>query len=185
MKYLILINQIKFKMKNRLRLACCLLLLSYLKLNACAIFIANDGKNVWVGNNEDGNPETKYRLWFYPAHNNNYGHVIWTELYIGKLFYGLAYMIPQGGLNEHGLFADYTAIDKVPAVKDPNKKNKKGDISRLLLQKCKTVKEALALINQYNLINLTGAQLMMAMHLEIMQSYTEAISLLKQVKISH
>jgi hypothetical protein len=53
--------------------------------NACTIFIANDGKNVWIGNNEDEVQSTKYRIWFYPAQKGNYGYAIWTDLNI-KLF---------------------------------------------------------------------------------------------------
>ena len=85
-------------------------------------FMANDGQNVWVGNNEDENFSTKYRMWYYPANKESFGYMIWTELSIGKLFYGLMYKNPQGGLNEYGLFMDYTAIDDTPVTNDPNKK---------------------------------------------------------------
>ena len=88
--------------------------------------MANDGQNVWVGNNEDENFSTKYRMWYYPANKESFGYMIWTELSIGKLFYGLMYKNPQGGLNEYGLFMDYTAIDDTPVTNDPNKKIVKG-----------------------------------------------------------
>ena len=64
--------------------------------NACTIFMANDGQNVWVGNNEDEIFSTKYRMWYYPAKKENFGYMIWTELSIGKLFYSIMYKNPQG-----------------------------------------------------------------------------------------
>jgi hypothetical protein len=131
---------------------------------ACSIFLANDGKNVWVGNNEDGTSDINYRLWFYPSTKKHYSYVIWTELLKGKMkaLNGLMYLLPQGGLNEFGLFMDYTAIDKIEAEVKPGKKNTKKEVVTKLLQTCKTVEEALAYIQQYNLIKLTSAQLFIA-----------------------
>jgi hypothetical protein len=131
---------------------------------ACSIFLANDGENVWVGNNEDGTSNINYRLWFYPSTKKQFAYVIWTELLKGnmKVFNGKMYLFPQGGLNEFGLFMDYTAIDKMDAEVKPNKKNTKKEVVTKLLQTCKTVEEALAYIQQYNLIKLTSAQLFIA-----------------------
>ncbi|MFH6991800.1 hypothetical protein [Flavobacterium sp. FlaQc-48] len=126
---------------------------------SCTIFMANDGQNVWIGNNEDEAPDKEYRMWFYPAQNADNGYMIWTELAIGKLFYGLMYMNPQGGLNQYGLFMDYTAIDQIPITKDPKKENRKKQVVTDILKKCKTVDEALRFISKYNLVNLKGAQL--------------------------
>ena len=127
--------------------------------NACTIFMANDGQNVWVGNNEDEVFTTKYRMWYYPARNENFGYMIWTELSIGKLFHGLMYKNPQGGLNEYGLFMDYTAIDEVPVTNDKNRKDRKKQVVTDILRKCRTVQEALNYISQYNLVKLNKAQL--------------------------
>ncbi len=132
-------------------------------VNACTIFMANDGKNVWIGNNEDEVQSTKYRIWFYPAQKGNYGYAIWTDLNI-KLFSSinlkmLSYLNPQGGLNEHGLFLDYTAIDAIPIVKDANKEDRKKQLATDLLKNCKTVDEALVYLSKFNLINLNAAQL--------------------------
>jgi hypothetical protein len=86
-------------------------------VNACTVFMANDGQNVWIGNNEDEVQSTKYRMWFYPAKKTSYGYAIWTDLNIKLLssinLKMLSYLIPQGGINEHGLFMDYTAIDEI------------------------------------------------------------------------
>ena len=121
--------------------------------------MANDGKNVWIGNNEDELQTTKYRMWFYPAKKGSYGYAIWTDLNFGKLLNGLSYLNPQGGLNEFGLFMDYTATDGISIVTDDQKKDRKKEVVTYLLKKCKTVDEALAYLSKFNLIKLKYAQL--------------------------
>lgn len=128
-------------------------------VNACTIFMANDGQNVWIGNNEDELQNTKYRMWFYPSKSNNYGYTIWTDLNFGNLLKGFSYLNPQGGLNEFGLFLDYTAIDEIAIAQDDQKKDRKRQVVTDLLKKCKTVEEALAYLNEYNLVKLKYAQL--------------------------
>jgi tetratricopeptide (TPR) repeat protein len=130
--------------------------------NACTLFMANDGQNVWVGNNEDEVPTTKYRMWFYPARKASYGYAIWTDLNFGKLLNGLSYLNPQGGLNEFGLFMDYTAINEIAIVKDDQKKDRKKQVVTEILKTCKTVDEALAVLNKYNLVKIKYAQLFIA-----------------------
>lgn len=137
----------------------CFVMTNTFIVNACTIFMANDGQNVWIGNNEDELQSTKYRMWFYPARSNNYGYSIWTDLNFGKLLRGFSYLNPQGGLNEFGLFLDYTAIDEIKVAKDDQKKDRKKQVVTELLKKCKTVDEALAYLNKYNLIKLKYAQL--------------------------
>ncbi|WP_447637423.1 hypothetical protein [Flavobacterium microcysteis] len=39
--------------------------------NACTIFMANDGRNVWIGNNEDEDPALLYRLWYFLLRGNH------------------------------------------------------------------------------------------------------------------
>lgn len=135
------------------------ILTSTLISNACTIFMANDGQNIWVGNNEDEIFSTKYRMWYYPAKKENFGYMIWTELSIGKLFYGLMFKNPQGGLNEYGLFMDYTVIDEVLVTEDKSRTDRKKQVVTDILQKCRTVNEALSYINKYNLVKLNKAQL--------------------------
>lgn len=139
-----------------------LLLTSTLVSQACTIFMANDGQHVWIGNNEDEIYTTQYRMWYYPTGKENYGYMIWTELSIGKLLYGLMYKNPQGGLNQYGLFMDYTAIDDEPVTNDPAKENRKKELVHDLLKSCKTVSEAIQYISKYNLVKLKGAQLYIA-----------------------
>jgi tetratricopeptide (TPR) repeat protein len=124
-------------------------------VDACTIFMTNDGKTVWIGNNEDELQTTKYRMWFYPAKKNSYGYAIWTDLNLKML----SYLNPQGGLNEHGLFMDYTATDGISIVRDDQKKDRKKQVVTDILKKCETVEEALTYLSQYNLIKLKYAQL--------------------------
>jgi tetratricopeptide (TPR) repeat protein len=128
-------------------------------VSACTVFMANDGKTVWIGNNEDELQTTNYRMWFYPAKRGNYGYAIWTDLNFGKLLNGLSYLNPQGGLNEFGLFMDYTATAGISIVTDDQKKDRKKQVVTDILRKCKTVDEALAYLSKYNLIKLKYAQL--------------------------
>jgi tetratricopeptide (TPR) repeat protein len=137
----------------------CFIVTNTFIVNACTIFMANDEQNVWIGNNEDELQNTKYRMWFYPSKSNNYGYTIWTDLNFGKLFKGFSYLNPQGGLNEFGLFLDYTAIDEIAIAKDNQKKDRKKQVVTDLLKKCKTVEEALTYLNKYNLVKLKYAQL--------------------------
>lgn len=148
------------KFKNFLKYGFIILLLpNSLSINACTIFMANDGQNVWIGNNEDELQNTKYRMWFYPAKSSYYGYTIWTDLNFGKLLNGFSYLNPQGGLNEYGLFMDYTSIDEIAIAKDKLKKDRKKQVATDILKTCKTVEEALAYLSKYNLIKLNYAQL--------------------------
>jgi tetratricopeptide (TPR) repeat protein len=117
--------------------------------------MANDGQNVWIGNNEDDPQNKKYRMWFYPSKKSNYGYTIWTDLNLK----GFSYLNPQGGLNEFGLFMDYTFVNEIAIAKDDQKKDRKKQVVTDLLKKCKTVEEALAYLNKYNLVKLKYAQL--------------------------
>ncbi len=144
----------------------CYLLLAYMLVfapsRACTIFIANDGRQVWVGNNEDEDPALRYRLWYYPAINKHNGYMIWTELSPDGKMDSLMYHIPQGGMNDKGLFMDYTAIDELPVLRDPSRQDRETEIVTDLLQQCGTVAEALQFIERFNLVRLTGAQLFIA-----------------------
>lgn len=55
------------KLKNLLKYSfVSFALTNTLFVNACTIFMANDGRNVWIGNNEDELQNVKYRMWYYP-----------------------------------------------------------------------------------------------------------------------
>ncbi|WP_223609336.1 hypothetical protein [Chryseobacterium sp. OSA05B] len=126
---------------------------------ACTIFMANDGKHVWVGNNEDEMPSLTYRLWYYPRLRNQYGYMIWTELSSDEKINHLMYKNPQGGMNEYGLLMDYTAINEIPFTRKRNRLDRSEEVITDVLRKCKTVDEAIDYISKFNLVKLTAAQL--------------------------
>lgn len=135
------------------------LLVFAMATRACTIFMANNGRHVWIGNNEDENPNTLYRLWYEPAAQQAYGYMLWTELTTDREINKIIYKNPQGGMNTQGLFMDYTAIDSIPAFRDPIKKDREEEIVTDLLKYCRTVNEALRFISRFNLVRLTNAQL--------------------------
>lgn len=140
----------------------CLLaaLLPGLTTTACTIFMANDGSNVWSGNNEDESPLTKYRFCFFPAGKGQLGYMLWSELQEG--YESIMHLHPQGGLNEKGLFMDYTAIDPVAVIPLPSRTNREQEVINDLLRNFSTVAEALSYLSAFNLIRLEGAQLFLA-----------------------
>ncbi|NIF04022.1 hypothetical protein F3J23_01095 [Chryseobacterium sp. Tr-659] len=133
---------------------------SIIPVNACTIFLANDGKNVWVGNNEDESSDMKYRFWYIPREEKSWGYMLWSEKHEG--YNDVMWKYPQGGMNEYGLFLDYTAIDDIPVINVSSKLNREEEVVNDILKKCKTVKEALQFIAPYNLTKLSGAQLFIA-----------------------
>jgi tetratricopeptide (TPR) repeat protein len=120
---------------------------------ACTIFLASDGKTVLVGNNEDNTPTLKSFLWFYPAKNSSYGFVTW----------GNTKRLPEGGMNEKGLFWDAAAMpNKIPIIVDKTKENYNGYFVTKALSECATVDELLNLISKYNLMWQEKAQVLVA-----------------------
>lgn len=124
--------------------------------------MANDGNHVWVGNNEDEAPTMNYRFYFINSTNKNYGYMLWSEFHNHPEYDPIMDQYPQGGLNEYGLFMDYTAIDEIPVKEDENKEIRTKEVINDILKSCKTVEEAITFINKYNLINLASAQLYIA-----------------------
>ncbi len=130
---------------------------------ACTIFIANDNKNVWIGNNEDDNPNKNYRLWFYPSTSQGEnGCITWGGVLTGFMEKN-SFKFPEGGINESGLFIDAAALpEKLFIKKDPSKKDWNGYVIKEVLKTCKTVQDALVLLGQYNLVEQEKAQIFLA-----------------------
>lgn len=129
----------------------------------CTIFVASDGKVTLVGNNEDFvDPFT--RVWYIPKEGGEIeGKPFYGGRY-GRVYFGYRDLFPQGGMNEKGLFFDYTAqpplaitqsVDK-PAFQPPEQ------LPDYLWANCATVKEALAVLDKYNLAGFERACLHMA-----------------------
>ncbi len=135
--------------------------------HACTVFFAFDGKMALGGSNEDwADPNTQ--IWFIPATKDNHGIVYFgfgrgeypkggisrhkLEIPDGDItkvrpedLYGL----PQGGMNDKGLFFDMASTDAVKLTPALGKKVYDGRLEDLILRKCATVGEALKLLDQY------------------------------------
>ncbi len=110
-------------------------------IKACTIFSCVRGSEVFAAANEDDmTPFTK--VWYNPATKDRYASVC----------FGAPDMQIASAMNEHGLFFDYAAanydLSKL-ALTNPYP----GDIMWEVLEKCKTVKEALLILKKYDYVS--------------------------------
>jgi hypothetical protein len=106
---------------------------------SCTIFYASNQKTTLAGNNEDwNNPFTK--IWFLPAKNGKYGRV----------YFGFDSFMPQGGMNDQGLFFDAAVAEHVEVPHDPNKLPFKGSLILKAMAECSKVEEVLTLFKTYD-----------------------------------
>jgi hypothetical protein len=124
-----------------------LLALSPIPSNACSIFTAAKGDQVLAGANEDGD-DPFGKLWLMPASDGRYGGV----------YFGLAFVDKQAGMNEHGLFFDFAALD--PVITDFNEQGVFLYIEEIMAT-CKSVEEALAFLKEHSYA-FNQAQLLLA-----------------------
>ena len=116
---------------------------------ACTAFHAVHGDVVLAGNNEDFfNPRTK--VWFIPAQEGKYGRV----------YFGFDNFVPQGGMNEKGLFWDGFATAPRKVTRSADKPRYLGNLNDKVMAECATVAEVLAVFDKHNLDNMEGHQLM-------------------------
>jgi len=116
---------------------------------ACTAFYGMQGDVVLAGNNEDFfNPRTK--VWFIPAQEGTYGRV----------YFGFDNFVPQGGMNERGLFWDGFATAPRKVTRGVNKPKYLGNLNDKVMAECATVEEVLAVFDRYFLSNMEGHQLM-------------------------
>jgi penicillin V acylase-like amidase (Ntn superfamily) len=160
-------------------LALAILLITGSRVPACTVLFVCDGKAALAGSNEDwADPNTQ--MWYVPATKDAYGILYFG---FGKGEYpedgvssrkltipegGITeinpedlYGLPQGGMNEKGLFFDGAATDVIQASPALGKKLYEGRLEHLILRKCATVDEALELLETYA-FNLVQGQWMFA-----------------------
>ena len=131
---------------------------------ACTIFKVTRLGVTLVGNNEDdNNADTK--VWFLVPEQGKYGRV----------FFGYNDAIPQGGMNDRGLFFDWVADNPSDDwTRDPRKLNFAGSVSEKMLEEAASVDEALQFYEIYNetaflksrtmLVDRTGASAIVSWH---------------------
>ena len=112
-----------------------------------AVFIARDNM-VLVGNNEDWwDPES--RLWTVRGVDNT----------LGRFYWGFGDLIPQGGMNEKGLFFDGFGAPYLEVKNSVNRTVFNGLLADKAMSECSTVDEVLELFSNYDLSFLEEAQL--------------------------
>jgi CubicO group peptidase (beta-lactamase class C family)/pimeloyl-ACP methyl ester carboxylesterase len=141
---------------------------------ACTVFCAFDGRVALAGSNEDwADPNTQ--VWFVPATKDNYGIVYFgfgrgeyppggvsrhklviPAEGITKIKPEDLYGLPQGGMNEKGLFVDGASTEAIKVPAAPGKKAYDGRLEDLILRKCATVEEALKLLETYAFNSVQG-----------------------------
>src|SRR5262245_37874012 len=142
--------------------------------SACTVFCAFDGRVALAGSNEDwADPNTQ--IWFVPATKDTYGIVYFgfgrgeyppggvsrhklkiPEEGITKIKPEDLYGLPQGGMNEKGLFFDGASTEVIKGPAAPGKKAYDGRLEDLILRKCATVEEALKLLETYAFNSVQG-----------------------------
>jgi hypothetical protein len=146
------------KMMKNILLFVLVLQLMQSQLIACTIIFSNDGENVYAGNNEDFLNTAKSKIWFEPASAKKYGAAYWGFNY----FPFKAQRIPQGGMNEYGLFFDKTSVPEKALKMDKDKRNAGAFYLSRILERCKTVDEAIEMIQKRNLKHFTKGQILLA-----------------------
>lgn len=118
----------------------------------CTIFTASSGDSIFAGNNEDM-CTTNTLIHIIPGNGNSYGRILWG--FIGDENY-------QGGMNEFGLFFDGAGIQEV-LMSECNLPEFEGTyIMETILEKCKTVKEAIDFFGRYSHPYLKYAHILVA-----------------------
>lgn len=113
-----------------------------INLFGCTIFLFQDENNVLAGNNCDTSWQPIKRMHIEPGNDFKYG-----ALYFGSISY------EQCGINEYGLFYANAMIPEWPETSyQPIGSICKEDVRKKIMQDCKTVEEAVKLINNYKTI---------------------------------
>ena len=106
---------------------------------ACTIFLGTSKNKVLAGNNEDFIDPNTY-VWFLRAEKGKFG----------RADFGYNTVLPQGGMNDKGLFFDLTFVPQ-RIGKYYNKKDVyKGSLMELALETCSTVAEVIDLYEKYD-----------------------------------
>src|SRR5262249_10178128 len=162
------------KLLRALPLALAFLMIAATHGLACTVFCAFDGRVALAGSNEDwADPNTQ--VWFVPATKDNYGIVYFgfgrgeyppggvsrhklviPAEGITKINPEDLYGLPQGGMNEKGLFFDGASTEVIKAPPAPGKKAYDGRLEDLILRKCATVADVLKLLETYAFNSVQG-----------------------------
>ena len=110
----------------------------YITADACTIFMGISNGKVLVGNNEDFIDPNTF-VWFLPEEKNKYGRV----------YFGFNTELPQGGMNERGLFFDCAAVPARIGKHFNKKTTYKGNLMKLAIETCSNIEEVITLFKKY------------------------------------
>jgi hypothetical protein len=110
----------------------------------CTVFYGADDRVTLAGSNEDSVSPYSH-VWFVPGNADDHGQV----------YFGFEDGIPQGGMNEAGLFFDGLALRCKPLpVPDPRPVHEgamlRGELTDKIMAEAGTVGEALAILDTYS-----------------------------------
>ncbi|MBN2461952.1 MAG: tetratricopeptide repeat protein [Candidatus Cloacimonetes bacterium] len=109
-------------------------------LEASIMFNYSRNEKTYVGINVDwGDPEAM--VWFIPATDNNYGRV----------YFGFTDNAAQSGMNDQGLIYGRFATESLEITQSLGKPVYNDNLLDKIMAECATVKEALKLLENYNL----------------------------------
>jgi tetratricopeptide (TPR) repeat protein len=108
----------------------------------CTIIYASDSTTALAGNNEDWTSHLN-DIWFLPPEKGKFGRV-----YFGLNFSGEH--VPQGGMNDQGLFYDGASAETVIKHRDSSIIPYDGDLNLKAMEECSTVEEVLNLYELYH-----------------------------------
>ena len=129
----------------------------------CTIFSAADKDIALGGNNEDFvDPYTC--LWYVLPEGGKVGDGEFAGGQYGRVYFGYKHIpfFMQGGMNEKGLFFDYTACPHLEITRTVGKPVFEGDLMDPAMAECATVEEALAYLDQYHWTEMERACLILS-----------------------
>lgn len=126
-----------------------MLLLQSLNVFPCTIFIASKGGKTLAGNNEDFiDPQSN--IWFLPSKEGKFGRV----------YFGFGIGLPQGGMNDQGLFFDYAALPASPKYYPAVKKIFEGSMVEKAMETCASIDQVVEFFSSYDRQHMATYQLM-------------------------
>ncbi len=105
----------------------------------CTIFMCKTHDKVFVGNNEDWIDPNSY-VWFLKAENGK----------LGRAYFGFDTALPQGGMNEKGLFFDCASVGGRIGKFYNKKEVYRGSLTELAMETCSTIEDVVSLFDKYD-----------------------------------
>jgi tetratricopeptide (TPR) repeat protein len=132
---------IHFRRKVGVIMIVALLAFNVNSIFGCTIITMINGDRALIGNNEDW-IDTRTKMWFYPATEQEYGRVCFGF----ERDFGFA----QGGINDRGLFLDANGLAPTGWQPEPGKPVFEDNINDYILAHCATVSDVIEFFSTYS-----------------------------------